>query len=222
MPRMTLARSAAKSASAIVPLRTSSRGSHVSKTVGRLIASHSCGSIVGFLGLCKRKLFCGGLCPSCSCMPRPPLRERAGGLCGRGWRGGRGGLGRLGVFDVFGEPYQVVALEPLADGALHADVVAGVAGAVPLVLENLVALLEEEWPDFGFGDVRWSFGGGALSVGVLVLVEDRDGELQKLGDFGGELDGGGGLGRALSRTLAASVAVGGGACGKAETLKAES
>jgi len=67
---------------------------------------------------------------------------------------GRGGVGGIGVFDVFGGPDRVIALEPLADGALHADVVAGVTGAVPLVFENLVALLEEEWPEFGFGNVR--------------------------------------------------------------------
>ena len=118
------------------------------------------------------------------------------GLCGRG---GVGVFARFGVFvfEFFGGPDQVVALEPLADGALHADVVAGVLGAVPLVFEDLVALLEEEGPEFGCGDVRGDFRGRTFAVAVLVLVEDGDDELQKLGDFGGEVDGWGGLDCAL-------------------------
>jgi hypothetical protein len=89
---------------------------------------------------------------------------------------------RPGVFGIFvlvllGGPAQVVALEPFADGALHADVVPGVLGAVPLVLEDLVALLEEEGPELGLGDVLWDLRVGGLAVAVLELGQDGDGEL---------------------------------------------
>jgi hypothetical protein len=54
-------------------------------------------------------------------------------------------------------------------------------------------VLKEERRELGLGDVLRYFGGGGLAVAVLVLGEDRDGELKELGGFGGESDGWGGL-----------------------------
>jgi len=82
----------------------------------------------------------------------------------------------------------------VADGSVHADVVAGVAGLDPLVFEDLVALFEEELPELGPGDCLGDFGLGALSVVVLVLCEGRDRELEKIEGGGGELHRGGCLG----------------------------
>jgi hypothetical protein len=46
----------------------------------------------------------------------------------------------------------LVLPEPVADGALHADVVTGVPGLDPLVCWDLVALFEEELPELALGE----------------------------------------------------------------------
>jgi hypothetical protein len=51
-----------------------------------------------------------------------------------------------------GGPEVLVLLEPVADGALHADVVTGVPGLDPFVFQDLVALFEEELSEPALGE----------------------------------------------------------------------
>ena len=87
-----------------------------------------------------------------------------------------------------GCPENLVCLEPIADGALHADVVASVPGADPLVFEDLVALFEEILPELALGDGLGDFGFGTPTVAVLVLRQGRDGELEEIEGLGREFD----------------------------------
>ena len=84
--------------------------------------------------------------------------------------------------------------EPVADGALHADVVTGVPGLDPLVCWDLVALFEEELPELALGDGLGDLGRGTLAGAVLVLREGRDCELEEVKGCTGELKPGGCLG----------------------------
>ena len=60
----------------------------------------------------------------------------------------------------------MVFLEPVADGAFHADVVAGVPGFDPLVFEELVALNGERASEEASGLVRWErVGDGSARLG---------------------------------------------------------
>lgn len=104
------------------------------------------------------------------------------------------GLGVVGLGD---GPDVLVLLEPVADGAFHADVEAGVSGLDPLVFEDLLALSEEILPEIGLGDGLGDVGRGALAVGVLVLCEGRDGELEEIEGCRGEIDLGRGFGFVL-------------------------
>jgi hypothetical protein len=94
-------------------------------------------------------------------------------------RSGRGWILRRGIG---GGPEVLVLLEPVADGALHADVVTGVPGLDPLVSWDLVALFEEELPELALGEVRaLATAGPDLDVGTgaqtaLDLGHGYDGE----------------------------------------------
>ena len=74
--------------------------------------------------------------------------------------GGRSVLG--------GGPEGVMFLEPVADGAVHADVVASVLGLDPLVPEDLVALFEEVLPEVAVGD---GFRPSVLTIDTAALPE---------------------------------------------------
>ena len=74
------------------------------------------------------------------------------GLGGGGGMAGGSGGGRQDWVALF--PGGGVVLQPVADGGLDADVVAGALAEVPLVLQDGLALQIEALPEPGTGDVR--------------------------------------------------------------------
>ena len=83
--------------------------------------------------------------------------------------------------------------EPLADGAVHADVVADLLGLEPLVFEDLIEFVHDAQPKGlfgeGFGGLKfqlWGLGAGFFDD-LLVLDQGGNGELEEFNDLGREV-----------------------------------
>jgi hypothetical protein len=95
---------------------------------------------------------------------------------------------------VGGGPGGVVLVEPLADAAVHANVVADFLGLQPLVFEDFIELVHDAEPEGLFGEgvggleVERRGPSGGLFDYLFVLEQSGDGELEELDDLGGEID----------------------------------
>ena len=80
----------------------------------------------------------------------------------RVWGGRRRGLGTV----LGGRPEGVMLLEPFADGAVDADVLAFLLRFNPLVSEDFIALSEEVFPEVAVGQRFRRFGGFGNRAGL--------------------------------------------------------
>lgn len=91
----------------------------------------------------------------------------------------------------------MVLLEPLADGAVYADVEVFLLGLKPLVIEDLASLIEEVFPELAVGERfrgRGGFGNRADVALAFVFLQGRDGDFEEFDGLGREINLRGGLG----------------------------